>query len=229
MLFVSPPRYVYLLRQLQLFLYLVIEAAFAQTLNFNIVAPNLRVSAMTWRLCENSFPALLVEVSKALQAYTGYQGNSQLMADDATAFDFGMQVAHRTSDENGLRQVKEPNTAERINMMDNLWFERRDEQLSTHDPEFHKELLALLKETKEMKSNRNVFAVVSPTLVLPVMLAHKIAQENRATPQLLDQSWHAVLHETLAQVAEIHGYHFRSSYTISHRSGYPAWPNAKVA
>ena len=49
------------------------------------------------------YPALRAEVSKALQAYTGYQGNSQLMADDLTAFEFVMQMAHRTFDENGVR------------------------------------------------------------------------------------------------------------------------------
>ena len=91
-IFVSPPGYVLLPKPLQQFLYLVSEAAYAQNLYFHIVAPNLRISALTWRPCENSYPAFLAEISKAVQAYTGYQGNSQLLADDATAFDFGMQM-----------------------------------------------------------------------------------------------------------------------------------------
>ena len=146
--FVSPPGYVYLPRQLQQFLYLVTEAALAQKLNLYIMAPNLRVSAMAWCPCENSYPALLAEVSKALQAYTGYQGNSQLMADDAAAFEFGMQMAHRTFDENGVRQVKEFIATKKTSTIDTLWFERRGESTvdeKTHDPKFHKELLALFK------------------------------------------------------------------------------------
>ena len=67
-IFVSPPGYIYLPLPLQQLLYLLSEAAHAQNLHFYIVAPNLRVSAMTWRPCENSYSALLAEVSKALQA-----------------------------------------------------------------------------------------------------------------------------------------------------------------
>ena len=109
---------------------------------------------MTWRPCENSYPALLGEVSKALQDYTCYQGNSQLMADDPTAFDFSIQMAHRTFDENGVRQVKEPDTAERTNKINNLWFGRRDESTpdeKTHDLKLYKELVALFKKTVEIK------------------------------------------------------------------------------
>ena len=180
---------------------------------------------MTWRPCENSYPALLGEVSKALQDYTCYQGNSQLMADDPTAFDFSIQMAHRTFDENGVRLVKEPNTAERTNKINNLWFGRRDESIpdeKTHDLKLYKELLALFKKTEEIKDNRSestVFPVatqaidlqptmVSPTVVQLVGLARKIAQENWAIPQHSYQSWHEALQETLAQVTERHGIPF---------------------
>ena len=101
------------------------------------------MSATTWRPGENSYSALLAEISKALQACTGYEGNSQLLADDATAFEFGMQMAHRTFDENGIRRVKEPNEKERANMIDNGWFEMRDESTldeRIHNAKFHKEL-----------------------------------------------------------------------------------------
>ena len=223
--FVSPPGYVYLPRPLQQLLYLISEAAYAQKLSFHIVAPNLRVSATTWRPCENSYSAFLAEISKALQACTGYSGNSQLLADDATAFDFGMQMAHRTFDENGVRQVKEPNGKERTNMIDNGWFERRDESTldeKTHEAKFHKELLALFRETEKIKQNRTettVFPVamqaidskpnmVSPTLVLLVVLAQRTAKENRANPEHSYQSWHETLQKTLVEVAESHGIPF---------------------
>ena len=163
----------------------------------------------------------MAEISKALQAYTGHQGISQLTADDATAFDFGMQMAHRTFDENGVRQIKDPNEHERTNMIDNLWFESRDESTldeKTHDAKFHKELVALFKKTEEIKQTRTeatVFPVatqavdsepnmVSLTLVLPSVLAKKTAREIRTNPRHSYQSWHGELQETLAEVDEQH-------------------------
>ena len=183
------------------------------------------MSATTWRPGENSYSALLAEISKALQACTGYEGNSQLLADDATAFDFGMQMAHRTFDENGVRRVKEPNEKERANMIDNGWFERRDESTldeRTHNAKFHKELLAHFKKTEGIKQTRTdatVFPVapqaidakpnmVSATLVLLTVLAQKTAQENRMNPQHTYQSWHETLQVTLNETAESHGIPF---------------------
>ena len=61
-IFVSPPVYIHLPRQLQQFLYLVTEAAHARDLPFYIVAPNLRISAMTWRPCDTSYLAFLAEI-----------------------------------------------------------------------------------------------------------------------------------------------------------------------
>ena len=176
---------------------------------------------MIWLPCETSYLALLGEISKALQAYTGYHGNSQFTADDATAFDFGMQIGHRTIDKNGVRQANELNTAERKNMIDNVWFEKRDEftiDEKKHDPKFHKGLLSLLRRTEKIKlncSDATVFLVatqavdsqpdkVSPTLVLLVVLARKTAQENQAKPQLSYQSWYEAMQEPLSQVAERH-------------------------
>ena len=224
-IFVSPPGYIYLPLPLQQLLYLLSEAAHAQNLQFYIVAPNLRVSAMTWRPCENSYSALLAEISKVLQAYTGYQGNSQLTADDATAFDFGMQMAHRTFDNNGMPHNRDPNEHERANMIDNIWFEKRDGSTldeKTHNAKFHKELVALSKKTEEIRQTRTevtVFPVatqaidskpnmVSPTLVLLSKLAQKTAQENRTNPRHSYQSWHLELQESLAEVAERHGIPF---------------------
>ena len=77
------------------------------------MAPNLRISAISWRPCETSYPAFLAEVSKGLQAYTTYKGNSQLLNDEATEFDFGMQMAHMSLDENGIRQATDATPAEK--------------------------------------------------------------------------------------------------------------------
>ena len=116
----SPPGIIYPPRPIPQFLYLVLEAAYARDLNFYIVAPNLRVNVTTWRPYEASNPAFLAEVSKAPQAYTGYKGNSQLLVDEATAYDYGKQMAHRSLDEQGVRQVHDPNTQEREHLTDNL-------------------------------------------------------------------------------------------------------------
>ena len=93
--FVSRPGYIYLPRAFQQFLYLVVEASYARDLHFYIVAPNLRNNVTTWRPCEASYPVFLAEISKAVQRYTGYRGNSQLLVDEATAFDYGMQIIRR--------------------------------------------------------------------------------------------------------------------------------------
>ena len=165
--FVSPPGYIHLPRALQQFLYLVLEAAYARDLQFYIVAPNLRINVTTWRPCEASYPAFLAEVSKAIQAFTGYRGNSQLIVDEATAYDYGMQMSIRSLDENGVRKVFDPNENQRKHLIDNLWFERRDESTldeKTHEPKFHKELLALFKETEKIKTERTnttVFPMVA--------------------------------------------------------------------
>ena len=100
-------RKIHLHGPLQRFLHLVLEAAFARDLCFHIVAPNLRISANLWRSCKTSYPTFLAEKSKALQAYTGYKGNSQMLVDKATAIDFGRQMAHRSFDENGVRHVSD--------------------------------------------------------------------------------------------------------------------------
>ena len=163
-IFVSPPGYIHLPRQLQQFLYLVTEAAHARDLPFYIVAPNLRISAMTWRPCDTSYLAFLAEISKAVQVHIGPQGNARLLPDDATAFDYGMQMACRTYDENGVRQINDPTEAEHDNLIDNLWYERRDEATKdekTHNPKSHKELVALFEKTATIKEDR-IDAMVFP-------------------------------------------------------------------
>ena len=216
--FVSPPGYIHLPRALQQFLYLVLEAAYARDLHFYIVAPNLRISVTTWRPCEASYPAFLAKVSKAIQAFTGYRGNSQLIVDEATAYDYGMQMSIRSLDENGVRKVLEPNENERKHLIDVLWFERRDESTldeKTHEPKFHKALLALFKETEKIKTERTnstVFPMAaistdakldmaSLTLTLLTVMTRGLARQNEAEPSHTYQTWHKALHETLNQVA----------------------------
>ena len=215
--FVSPPGYIHLPRALQQFLYLVLEAAYARDLHFYIVAPNLRISVTTWRPCEASYPAFLAEVSKAIQAFTGYRGNSQLIVDEATAYDYGMQMSIRSLDENGVRKVFDPNENERKHLIDNLRFERRDESTldeKTHEPKFHKELLTLFKETEKIKTERTnttVFPMAaistdakldmaSLTLTLLTVMTRGLARQNEAEPSHTYQTWHKAPHETLNQV-----------------------------
>ena len=196
----------------------MLEAAYARDLHFYIVAPNLRISVTTWRPCESSYPAFLAEVSKAIQAFTGYRGNSQLIVDEATAYDYGMQMSIRSLDENGVRKVLDPNENERKHLIDNLWFERRNESTldeKTHEPKFHKELLALFKETEKIKTERTnttVFPMAaistdakldmaSLTLTLLTVMTRGLARQNEAEPSHTYQTWHKALHETLNQVA----------------------------
>ena len=216
--FVSPPGYIYLPRALQQFLYLVLEASYARDLHFYIVAPNLRINVTTWRPCEASYPAFLADISKAIQGYTGYEGNSQIIVDEATAYDYGMQMSIRSLDENGVRKVFDPNESERKHLIDNLWFERRDQSTldeKTHDPKFHKELLALFKETEMIKAERTnttVFPIAaiatdakldmaSLTLTLLMVMTRGLARQNEAEPNHTYQTWHKALRETLNQVA----------------------------
>ena len=101
------------------------EAVYASDVNVHIVAPNLRISAATWWPCEFSHPAFLAEVSKAFQAYYRYKGNSWLLIDEATPFDFGMQMAYRSVDENGVTQISE---VEKEGRIDDLWFQKETNQ-----------------------------------------------------------------------------------------------------
>ena len=157
-MFVSPPGYMYLPRAIQQFLYLVLKASYAKDLRVYIVAPNLRINEATWRTCEASYPACLAEISKALQGYTGYAGNSQLLVDEATAYEYGMQMSSRYLKEHGIRQENDPYETDREHLVDNLWYQRRDESTlddKTHNPKFPKELLALFKVTESFKTERS--------------------------------------------------------------------------
>ena len=187
-------------------------------MHFYIVAPNLRINVTTWRPCEASYPAFLAEISKAVQSYTGYRGNSQFLVDEATAYDYGMQMSSRSLDENGVRQVNDPNEQERKHLVDNLWYERRDESTldeKSHNPKYHKKLLALFRTTEAIKAKRlntTVFPIaavstdakpemVSPTLTLLILMARSSAKLNEAESRDTYQTWHQALRETLNPVA----------------------------
>ena len=195
------------------------EAAYARDLAFYIVAPNLRISNNSWRPCEASYPAFIAEVSKALQSYVGYRGNSQMIVDEATAFDYGMEMARRSLNERGDRIVNDPNESERNNLVDNLWFERRDESTideKTHEPKFHKELTSLMKETETIQGDRKISSIFpiaqisldaepgqrSPTLAMLLILAQDIVRRNIQEPTHTYQTWHNQLREPLGQVAD---------------------------
>ena len=182
----------------------MLEASYARDLHFYIVAPNLRINVTTWRPSEASYSAFLAERSKALQGYTGYQGNSQLIVDEATAYDYGMPMSIRSLDENGVRKVNDPNENERKHLVDNLWYEKRDESTindKTQDPKIHKELVALFKATemiKTEKTNTTVFPIatvsidaqpgmVSLTLRLLVVMARNLAKQNETEPRHLSK------------------------------------------
>ena len=129
-----------------------------------------------------------------------------------------MHISCRSLNEQGIRQVNDPNKREREHLVDNLWDERRDKSTldeKTHDPKFHKELLALFKKTESIKTERTnttVFptatvamdaqpGMASPTLMLLVVMARNLAQKNEAEPRQLYQTWHQSLRETLNQFA----------------------------
>ena len=185
----------YLPRATQQFLYLVLEASDAKDLHFYIVAPNLRINEATWRPCEASYPAYLAEIPKALQEYTGYAGNSQILVDEATAYDCGLQMSSRYLNEDGIRQANDPNEREREHLVDNLSYERRDESIlddKTHDLKFHKEPPAPIKVTELIKTERTnttVFpmatvamdaqpGIASPTLTFLIVMARSLAEQD---------------------------------------------------
>ena len=93
-----------------------------------------------------------------------------MLVDEVTAFDFRMQMAHRSLDENGVRQVSDLTTTERENMADKPWYEGRDNSTldeKTHEPKFDKELVAFFKKTEGIRQNRldtTVFPTATPAV-----------------------------------------------------------------
>ena len=159
--------------------------------------------------------------SRKIQGTTGihrYAGNSQLLVDEATAYDYGMQMSCRTLNEQGIRQVNDPNEREREHLVESLWYERKDESTlddKTHDPKFHKELLPLFKVTESIeteRTNTTVFpmatiamdthpGMASPTLTLLIVMARNLVEQNEDETRHTYQTWHQSLRETLNQVA----------------------------
>ena len=196
----------------------MLEAAYAKDLSFYIVAPNLSVNATTLRPCE-------AEVSKALQAYTGYKTNTQSLIDEARDYNFSMRMENRSLDEKGSTQVNDLNEQERENLVNNRWYERRDESTlddKTHDAKFHKQLVALLEITETIKQNRTnttVFLIaavaletqpgmVSPSLALLAVMAQDLARRNEEEPNQTYQTLQQLLREPLNYVAERQGISF---------------------
>ena len=147
-------------------------------------------------------------------------------------------MAHRFLGGMGVRQVLDPNGHERENLVDNLWYELRDESTlneKTHEAKIQKELAALFKTTEAIKGGRINTTVLpmaavaldaqpgmaSPTLALLLMLAQNLARQNEKQPKLMHQTWHQLLTERLNQVAERLGSYFPVLlYNISLHSGF---------
>ena len=106
-----------------------------------------------------------------------------------------MQMAHRSIEENGVTQISDPPQVEKEGLIDNLWYEKKDESTfdeKTQDPKFANELAALLKRTEAIKHNRTTFMMfpvpgqaidaqsdwMSPTLALLMALARGIVNKN---------------------------------------------------
>ena len=140
-----------------------------------------------------------------------------MLADEATGFDHGMEMARRSLDEQS--RVNDPNERERDRLVDNLWFEYRDESTldeKTHYPKFYKDLINLCKTTEATKGNRTntmIFPVAlvsldaqprlrSPTLAMLSILAQKIARQNAREPTHTYWTWHEQLREPQHRVAE---------------------------
>ena len=71
-------------------------------------------------------------------------------------------MAHQSLNEQGARQVIDPNEQERENLVDNLWYERKDDSTldeKTQEAKFHKELVSLFKVTETIKQNRTITTV----------------------------------------------------------------------
>ena len=118
-----------------------------------------------------------------------------------------------------------------------MWYERRDESTKdekTHNPKFHKELVALFEKTATIKQDRidaMVFPIVpqavdaqvdtvSPTLALLVAHVQQTIHENRKAPKHSYQTWYETTKETLASVAEQYGFPLQYFCITSPPSGH---------
>ena len=117
--FVTPPGFRQWPRNLQQFAYAISVVAYNKGIEFAIVGANIRVDELSLQPCELSYPALIAEISKLLQAWTK-RGSMQLTFDDATAFDYGMEMAKKTFDTRGNRKLREITEEERDAMKSDI-------------------------------------------------------------------------------------------------------------
>ena len=113
-------------------------------------------------------------------------------------------MAHRSLDEKGARQVNGPNEQERENLMDSLWYERRDD--STLDEKlmrrnYNRNILKITETIKQNRTNITVVPIarvaldaqpgkVSPTLALLAVMAQDLACRKEREPRQTYQTWH---------------------------------------
>ena len=105
-IFTTPPGFHQWNLNFQQFAYAVTWVTNNRGIDIVITGANLRIDRTTLRPCELSYPAMLAEMYKCLQAYDS-AGNVQLTSCDSTAFDHGMEMAKETFSIHGERRLRE--------------------------------------------------------------------------------------------------------------------------
>ena len=128
-------------------------------------------------------------------------------------------MARRSLDENRSRQVSNLTLAEKEIMLDNFWYERRDESTlneKTLEPKFHKALVVLFKKTEGIdrtdKIRPSFYRHTSSRCTSRYSLPHIAItghNDTRRRTQKFGRSerqtyhtWHLLVEEPLAQVAQ---------------------------
>ena len=179
-LFVAPPGLLFWERNLQKFVFLLLEVCKARRMDFGICAPNLRVGAGDLRPAALSYLAYIASVSKAVQSVERC-GNSQLTIDDAIFYDHGMMMGRLTFDQQGRRLTGEATATEREAVRRHNWLVRNNVEITVRE-----ELAEMAKQIGDWPAARAVertipqkrFALGSEPVKLPVGLRHIIATES---------------------------------------------------
>ena len=179
-LFVSPPGFLYWERNLQNFVYLLLEVGKARRIDFAICAPNLRIGAGDLRPAALSYLAYITSISNVVQSVERY-GNSQLTIDVAIFYDHGMRMGRLTFDQQGRRLTREATATAREAVRRHNWLVRSNVEIPVRE-----ELPEMAKQIGDWPTARAVertipqirFAPGSEPVKLPVGLRHIIATES---------------------------------------------------
>ena len=142
-------------RHMQQFAYAVSVVTFNKGIEFAIVGANIRIDNFTLRATELSYPAVIAEISKFLQAWNTH-GNIQLTYDDAAVYDYGMEMAKETFHTNGKRRLREPTEKERDALRSELWFEHLEgvPPKAPKAPSLHYDMLITWEQAKLISPKR---------------------------------------------------------------------------